>query len=59
MERKCEAVTTKGRQCRKKAELYLQHEGREYLTCKQHHTYLFRPYPGITVQKEAATHGSK
>ena len=53
-ERRCEALTTKGRRCRKKAELYRQHQGQEYLTCKQHNPD-FRPHPG-TVKEKGATH---
>jgi len=55
-ERRCEALTTKGRRCRKKAELYRQHQGREYLTCKQHNPD-FRPHPGIVKEKGAAHEG--
>jgi len=55
-QRRCEAMTTKGRRCRKKAELYRQHQGREYLTCKQHNLY-FRPHPSTVKEKEAVVNG--
>ena len=57
-ERRCEALTTKGGRCRKKAELYRQHQGREYLTCKQHDPD-FRPHPSIAKKKEASANGCK
>ena len=50
--RRCEAMTTKGRRCQKKAELYRPHQGREYLTCKQHNPD-FRPHPSVSQEKEA------
>ena len=57
-ERRCEAMTTKGRRCRKKAELYRQHQGREYLSCKQHDLD-FRPHPSLAGRKEADANGCK
>jgi len=57
-ERKCDALTTKGRRCRKKAELYRQYQGREYLTCKQHDLY-FRPHPIIAMKMEAIANECK
>jgi hypothetical protein len=57
--RRCEAVTTRGGRCRKKAELYRKHsDGREYLSCRRHELY-FRPHPSIARVKEAAADGGK
>ena len=57
MEHRCEAVTTKGRRCRKKAELYRPYpDGREYLTCKLHNLY-FRPHPTVVRAKLEAEDG--
>ncbi len=56
---RCDALTTKGNQCRNKSERYLQYEGHEYLACRQHSTYLFRPYPSIRAEKEAAANECK
>jgi hypothetical protein len=52
-ERRCQAVTSKGHRCRKKAELYRIYEGDrlEYLSCKIHFQG-FRPYPGQQPSKE-------
>ena len=59
MERRCEAITTKGRRCRKKAELYRNYtDGREYLSCKLHHLY-FRPHPQVIRAKREAEDGGK
>jgi hypothetical protein len=46
---RCQAMTSRQQQCRAKAEQYLIYpgDGKEYLACKQHATYLFRPYPRI------------
>ena len=32
----CEALTTKGRRCRKPATVYHPHQGREVLICAEH-----------------------
>lgn len=59
MERRCEAVTTKGRRCRKKAELYrTDTDGREYLSCKLHNLY-FRPHPSVVREKNGGADGNK
>lgn len=46
---RCQALTTRKTQCRSKAVQYLIYpdDGKEYLACKQHATYLFRPCPRI------------
>lgn len=46
---RCQALTTKKTRCRCKAVRYLIYpgDGKEYLACKQHATYLFRPHPRI------------
>ncbi len=46
---RCQAMTTRKTRCRSKAVRYLVYpgDGREYLVCKQHANYLFRPYPRI------------
>lgn len=46
---RCQAMTTRKTQCRAKAVQYLIYsgDGKEYLACKQHATYLFRPHPKI------------
>lgn len=51
-ERRCQAVTTRGMRCRKKAECYRIYEGDrlEYLCCKTHFQ-LFRPHPGQKGQQ--------
>jgi len=57
MERRCEAITTKGRQCRKRSEYYRKYDdGREYLSCKQHLLY-FRPHPAVVKRKMEAEDG--
>lgn len=45
--RRCQAITTKGRRCRKEGIYYRIHEGNalEYLSCKLHFQD-FRPHPG-------------
>jgi hypothetical protein len=50
--RRCQAITTKGRRCRKKADYYRIHEGDrlEYLCCKIHFQN-FRPHPGQKGQQ--------
>lgn len=50
--KRCQAITTKGLQCRKKAEFYRIHEKDrlEYLCCKTHFQY-FRPHPGQKGQE--------
>lgn len=46
---RCQAMTTSKQQCRSMAVQYLIYpgDGKEYLVCKQHATYLFRPGPRI------------
>ena len=45
-ERRCECSTRNGSQCRNPATVYIAHNGREYLSCKQHCNDDFRPAGG-------------
>lgn len=59
MEYRCEAITTKKNQCKKKADYYRKYDdGREYLSCKQHNLY-FRPHPAVVRRKMEAEHGKQ
>ncbi len=59
MERRCEAITTKGRQCKKRADYYRKYDdGLEYLCCKQHDLY-FQPHPVVVRKKMEAVNGKK
>ena len=58
MELRCEAITTKGRRCKKRADYYRTYDGREYLTCKQHDLY-FRPHPALIGRKLEAEDGKQ
>ena len=51
---RCQAMTIRNQQCRAKAVQYLIYpgDGKEYLACKQHATYLFRPHPRIQQNLE-------
>jgi hypothetical protein len=53
--KRCEALTSKGRQCRSKGVLYRIYEGdrQEYLSCKLHHKY-FKPHPSLARERQQA-----
>lgn len=59
MEQRCEAITTKGFRCKKKADYYRKYDdGREYLSCKQHDLY-FRPHPAVVRRKMEVDDGEQ
>lgn len=59
MDLRCEAITTKGRRCKKKADYYRKYDdGHEYLSCKQHELF-FCPYPALVRSKMEAADGKK
>ena len=58
-EHRCDAITTKGYRCKKKADYYRKYDdGREYLCCKQHDLY-FRPHPAVVRRKMEAENGKQ
>lgn len=49
---RCEAETSQKQRCQGHGSQYVVSGEREYIACKRHATYMFRPFPGVEGRKK-------